>query len=156
MYELGQYMRKEVQGRYRKNFQGGGGEVTFPDFSRCDFSLFLVEISILVDPKKFQWFPYFYLYSLPRFSRLVAKISWWKVSGGALCPPHLLRHCVSLVAQEIIQISSALNVDACPVHSPLVYTLTSISINAHALDLNHFSCNKTYVCIDLIHTQQKN
>ena len=30
--------------------EGGGGKVTFLDFSRRDFSLFPLEMSILVDP----------------------------------------------------------------------------------------------------------
>ena len=46
-----------IQGRSRKHFQRGRGVTFFSDFSWRNFSLFLVEISILVDPKKFQWFP---------------------------------------------------------------------------------------------------
>ena len=49
-----------IQGRNKEIFLGAKPlfpifsrcEVTFPDFSRRDFSLFPVEISILVDPKK--------------------------------------------------------------------------------------------------------
>ena len=37
------------QGCNREIFRGGGGKITF---SRCDFSFFPVEISILVDPEK--------------------------------------------------------------------------------------------------------
>ena len=33
---------------------------------------------------------------------------------------------------------------------------TNINISTSALDLNHFSSNKTYACIDLIHTWHKN
>ena len=49
------------------------------------------------------------------------------------------------------------NVDAGPMHSPSVHALDDhiINISPSALDLNHFSCNKTYACIDLIHAQQK-
>ena len=43
-------------GRNREIFQGGQSQF-FSIFSRRDFSFFPVKISILVDPKKFQWFP---------------------------------------------------------------------------------------------------
>ena len=35
-------------------------------------------------------------------------------------------------------------------HSPLVCALDSINISSHALDLNHFSRNKTWALIDLL------
>ena len=43
-------------------------------------------------------------------------------------------HALSFVAHKMIQIQCIrANVDACPMHEP-----TSITISAHALDLNHF------------------
>ena len=53
--------------------------------------------------------------------------------------------CQSLVAQEMIQICcTCADVDAHPMHSPVVRAL-----DEHALDLNNFSRNKTYVFIGL-------
>ena len=48
------------------------------------------------------------------------------------------------------------DVAARPMHEPKMSALDEHQhISASALDLNHFSSNKTYACIDLIHTRKK-